>query len=112
MGDWKPDQVARVQGGCDAWCTAYLWIVPAKAGGTWTLAEGELVIQQTVSIAHRHAQSRGGKTLAISSGKLEGERISFSVGTTQYVGRVNGDVMEGTSTAGASRSPWNATRSR
>ena len=111
MGDWKPDQVARVQGGCDAWCTAYLWIVPAKAGGTWTLAEGELVIQQQYQ-SLTGTLSRVGKTLAISSGKLDGERISFSVGTTQYVGRVNGDVMEGTSTAGASRSPWNATRSR
>lgn len=110
MGDWKPDQVARVQGDCDSWCTAYLWIVPAKAGGTWKLADGELAIKQQYQ-SLTGTLSRSGRTLAISSGKLDGERISFSVGPTQYVGRVNGDVMEGTSTAGASRSPWNATRS-
>ena len=32
MGDWKPDETARLPG-CNSWCTAHLWIVPAKVGG-------------------------------------------------------------------------------
>src|SRR5207245_11298719 len=28
MGDWEPDQTVEL--GCDTYCTAYLWIVPAR----------------------------------------------------------------------------------
>ena len=27
---WKPHQVARVEGDCTSWCTAYLYVLPAK----------------------------------------------------------------------------------
>ncbi len=111
MGDWKPDQTARVEGDCTSWCTAYLWIVPAKVAGTWKLAHGDLTLtQQYQTIAGNLRMSD--KTLAISNGKLDGERISFSVGGVQYSGRVVGDVMDGTMAAGAARSPWNASRSK
>lgn len=110
MGDWKPDQTARVSGDCQSWCTAYLWIVPAKVAGTWKLAHGELTLQQQYQ-SFSGTLTQNGKSLAISSGRLDGERISFNVGTTQYVGRVNGDAIEGNFTAGAARSPWNASRS-
>ena len=46
MEDWKPDETAKVDG-CSNWCTAYLWIVPAKVGGTWNLSQGELTLKQT-----------------------------------------------------------------
>ena len=32
MGEWKPDETVNVTEGCTNWCTAYLWIVPAKVG--------------------------------------------------------------------------------
>ena len=34
MGDWEPDETAEVD-----YRTAYLWIVPAKVEGAWTLRE-------------------------------------------------------------------------
>ena len=111
MGDWKPDQTARVEGNCTSWCTAYLWIVPAKVEGAWKLAHGELTLTQqyqTIAGTLRMAD----KTLAISSGKLDGENISFSVGGVQYSGRVRGDTMDGAMAAGATRSPWSAARAR
>ena len=111
MGDWKPDQTARVEGNCTSWCTAYLWIVPAKVEGAWKLAHGELTLTQqyqTIAGTLRMAD----KTLAISSGKLDGENISFSVGGVQYSGRVRGDTMDGAMAAGATRSPWSASRGR
>ena len=109
MRDWKPDQTARVEGKCETWCTAYLWIVPAKVAGTWKLAHGELTLTQQYQTLTGELSMRD-KTLAISSGKLDGENISFSVGGVQYSGRVRGDAMDGTMAAGATRSPWSAAR--
>ena len=111
MGDWKPDQTARVEGDCSSWCTAYLWIVPAKVEGAWKLAHGDLTLTQqyqTIAGTLRMAD----KTLAISNGKLSGENISFNVGGVQYSGRVRGDAMDGTMAVGATRSPWSASRGR
>ena len=41
----------RVTGpaGCTNWCTAMLWIVPAKTQGTWKTAQGLLRIRQSFS---------------------------------------------------------------
>lgn len=109
MEEWKPDQTARVEGECTTWCTAYLWIVPAKVAGGWKLAHGELTLtQQYQSFAGTLRMSD--RTLAVSNGKLDGESISFSVGGVQYSGRVRGDAMDGTMVVGASRSPWSAVR--
>ena len=33
MGDWKEDDKISAGGDCTSWCTAYLWIIPAKVGG-------------------------------------------------------------------------------
>src|SRR3954453_19789883 len=46
MEEWKPDETAKVDG-CTNWCTAYLWIVPAKVDGTWKMPQGELTLKQT-----------------------------------------------------------------
>src|SRR5207244_403220 len=38
MGEWNPDETATVDtsAGCDtSWCTALLWIIPARVAGTW-----------------------------------------------------------------------------
>jgi hypothetical protein len=39
----RPD---RHVAGCTNWCTAHLWIVPAKVEGTWKLPQGELALKQ------------------------------------------------------------------
>ena len=49
MGDWKPDEDATIPG-CNSWCTAHLWIVPAKVEGTWTFPQGELTLRQTYQL--------------------------------------------------------------
>ena len=111
MGDWKADQTARVESDCTSWCTAYLWIVPAKVEGTWKTGNGELALKQEYQMISGTLRT-GEKSLALSNGKLDGERISFSVGSVQYSGRVNGDTIEGITTSGAAKSPWNATRGK
>src|SRR6266542_459807 len=35
MEDWEADQTETITGECSSWCTALLWIVPAKVEGTW-----------------------------------------------------------------------------
>jgi precorrin-6B methylase 2 len=37
MEEWEPDETATVSDGCSSWCTALLWIVPARVDGTWRL---------------------------------------------------------------------------
>ena len=40
---WNPDETVTIENGCSAWCTALLWIVPAKVGGKWRLGDGDLI---------------------------------------------------------------------
>jgi hypothetical protein len=103
MGDWKPDENGTVPG-CSSWCTAHLWIVPAKTEGTWKLPQGELTLKQTFQMISGTLKT--GDAVAPVNGKVNGEQITFSANGTQYSGRVNGDSMEGS--AGGNK--WSATR--
>jgi hypothetical protein len=91
MEDWKPDETANVEG-CTNWCTAHLWIVPAKTQGTWKLPQGELAIKQTFQMIS--GTLKNGNVSSPISGKLNGDHITFTAGGTQYTGRVSGDSME------------------
>jgi hypothetical protein len=106
MEDWKPDETATASG-CDHWCTAYLWIVPAKVGGTWKLPQGELNLKQTFQMIS--GTLKNGNVTTPISGKLNGDQISFTAGAAQYTGRVNGAAIEGT-VKGGNNGPWSAQR--
>ena len=97
MEDWEADQTETVGGECTSWCTAMLWIVPAKVQGSWTMPEGELKLTQTFQ---KVSGSLGAQ--AISEGKLNGEELTFKVGTKAYTGKVNGTTIQG--------SGWTATK--
>jgi hypothetical protein len=105
MEEWKPDETAHVEG-CTNWCTAHLWIVPAKVGGTWKLPQGELSIKQTFQMIT--GTLKNGNVVAPINGKLNGDQISFTANGTQYTGRVNGNSIEGN--AGGAK--WSATRAK
>jgi SAM-dependent methyltransferase len=107
MEDWTPDETAKVDG-CTNWCTAYLWIVPAKVAGTWNLAQGELTLKQTFQMVSGTLKT-GNNSMQIANGKLNGEQISFTAGGAQYTGRVNGNAIEGTIKGGRD-GKWRATR--
>ena len=106
MGEWKPDETAKVSG-CESWCTAHLWIVPAKVGGTWKLPQGELSLKQTFQMIS--GTLKNGNVITPISGKLNGDQISFTAGSAQYTGRVNGNTIDGT-VKGGSNGKWTATR--
>jgi hypothetical protein len=106
MGEWKPDETAKISN-CESWCTALLWIVPAKVGGTWKTPQGELTLKQTFQMIS--GTLKNGNVITPISGKLNGDQISFTAGSAQYTGRVNGNTIDGTA-KGGSNGKWTATR--
>ena len=59
MDDWTPDETATItDDNCSSWCTALLWIVPAKADGTWRLGNGGIDAAAAVPDVDRHAARR------------------------------------------------------
>jgi precorrin-6B methylase 2 len=109
MEDWVADETATVTEGCETWCTALLWIVPAKVEGRWQSAAGELTIVQTFQQVSGTIQSNGAST-AITDGRLRGVELSMTIDGTQYAGHVNGNTIEGTVTTAGKTVPWKATR--
>ncbi len=107
MGEWEPDQTFEL--GCDTYCTAYLWIVPAKVEGKWRLSHGELALHQEFQKVTGTLKN-GTSVLPISRGKLHGEEISFAAGGSEYRGRVHGKAIDGTVRTGGSAGSWSAQR--
>jgi len=102
MEDWEPDRSETITGDCTSWCTAHLWIVPAKVAGTWQLPTGTLSLTQQFQ---KVSGTLG--TTPITDGKLRGSELEFAADGTKYTGTVNGDVIEGRTSTGQS---WTATR--
>ena len=84
MEDWDADETQSVTDNCSSWCTALLWIVPAKVQGTWKTPQGNLTLTQTFQNVTGNLNGA-----AITAGKLNGDQISLTVGGTTYTGRVN-----------------------
>lgn len=106
MGDWEADRTESVAGSNQ---TIYLWIVPAKVAGSWTItpSSGSPV---TVTLNQQYQKFEGGGgSVKVSKGSLRGDQISFALvdgsgASRDYTGRVMGDRIEGKG--------WTAVRSR
>lgn len=110
MGDWKSDESQTAKGDCTSYCTAYMWIVPAKVAGVWKSGNEEYKFAQEYQMVHGSV-GVAGKLAPVLNGRLRGEEINFTAGPGRYTGKVSGDRIEGTVTAGGKTSPWVATRS-
>ena len=106
---WEADETGKVDGDCGSWCTAFLYIVPAKVAGTWKLPQGELTLEQKFQVVSGTLSS-GGKKIPITNGRLRGDSITFTAGGADYSGRVKGQTMQG-KVKGATSGAWTATRS-
>ena len=106
---WNPDETGTVEGDCGSWCTALLYLVPAKVAGTWRLPQGELTLEQRFQMISGTLSS-GGTSMPIA-GRLLGDQISFTAGGIEYAGRVAGDTIVGIAKGSASAA-WTATRKR
>jgi len=105
MADWRPDQTTTITENCTGYCTAHLWIVPARVNGTWKLDNGQIRFDQEFQEI-TGTLNQNGKDLQLT-GKLDGDRISFNAGGTEYTGTVNGNTISGTRAGGGS---WKASR--
>jgi len=108
IDDWKTDETGRADGECGSWCTAYLYVVPARVAGAWRVSGGTLRLEQKFQEISGTLTS-GGTTARITNGRLQGDGISFTVGGTDYLGRVSGDSMGG-NLKGSATGTWTATR--
>ena len=107
MGDWEPDESLEL--GCDTWCTAFFWVVPAKVEGSWQLGGGELTLKQTYQNLTGTLRTASA-TAAITNGKMRGDEISFTANGSEYRGRVTDKAMEGSVTGGGKAGAWKAVR--
>jgi len=109
MQDWEADQTVTLEEDCSGWCTALLWIVPAKVDGSWKMNEGTLTFDQEFQFFDG-SLTLGSNNLAIRDGKLNGTEISFTAGSAIYTGTVNGNTMSGTVNINGQSSKWSASR--
>jgi hypothetical protein len=101
MDDWSPDQVDSSEGR-----TAYMWIVPAKVGGTWKIDMGGKQEAAEASFTQQYQNvagtvKTGAKQAQLSNGKLRGDTVTFSLADDggakrDFTGHVNGNRIEGT----------------
>jgi SAM-dependent methyltransferase len=96
MGEWQHDRSVQAteSEGCQSYCTAYLWIVPAKVEGSWKLPQGELTLKQSFQMITGTLKADGKETAI--KGRITGDQISFKAGDAQYSGRVGADGIKGT----------------
>lgn len=110
MGDWRPDQRRRI-----GTASIYLWIVPARIEGRWTLSEGGRAVPVALDQQYQGfigtAQVNGAE-IRIEQGILTGDRVRFVAdlggGRRAYEGRVQGDAV----VPADGRGGWRMTRAR
>lgn len=106
MGDWEADQTAEQE-----YRTAYLWIVPAKVEGTWTLKEGSasypLNLTQKYQKVTGEITVNGAKQPLVGT-TLRGDEIKFAFNDAKGVTRTFTGRVKGTELAGSLRAAGGA----
>lgn len=105
--DWTADETVTLEE-CTSWCTAMLYIVPAKVGGTWRVPQGELTLQQEYQMLTGTLTS-GGQSTEVT-GKLRGDQITLTIGGQEMTGRVKGNSIAGTLRNGSAQNNWTASK--
>lgn len=107
--DWTPDETETLPD-CTSWCTAMLYIVPARVAGTWRLPQGgELTLTQQYQMVTGTGKTADGQALEFT-GRLRGADITLTAEGRELKGRVNGDTIEATMTVNGKPSAVRLTR--
>ena len=109
LSGWTPEATTRMEKGCQSWCEAMLYIVPARVQGAWKLQGGTLDLQQEYQKV-TGAMTTGETTVPVENGVVRGDEISFTVAGVLYTGRINGDRIEGTQKSDTRERPFTAVR--
>lgn len=113
MGEWEPDETSNIEGR-----QAFLWLVPAKVAGNWTIQVSsqarELALQQAFQMLSGTLKTEQ-ESVALSDARMRGEEIRFAISEKgirrDFIGRVQGNVMSGNvRTAGQPETPWTAVK--
>ena len=106
MNEWESDYTEKVQfeeNGQRGTRNVFLYIVPAKVEGQWTLTEGARNIALDIKQKFQRfsgTASVGGKHSVIKNGRLNGANIEFTVEVdgkpVKYEGKVDGNTITGT----------------
>jgi hypothetical protein len=118
MGDWMPDETSYAEGR-----PAHLWIVPAKAGGSWKLRipAGANTREFTVQVDQTFQKFTGSANFGkvnttLRDTRLQGDAIRFTLTDLngklrEFSGRIRGDTMSGEIRGpGGERLRWQAAR--
>jgi hypothetical protein len=115
MGDWEADETAEVD-----YRTAYLWIVPAKVEGTWTLREQGGNESYTVNLKQKYQKisgevTAGGAKQPLVGATVQGDQIRFAFNdakgvTRTLTGTVRGNEINGVLKGAGGESKVVATR--
>ena len=94
MGDWQADETVTLDNtACgNNWCTAHLWIVPARVAGTHKLAKGDLTLAQTYQMLSGTLRSEG--TTIPVEGKVLGNQVRLTGGGREWRGSMNGKQLD------------------
>ncbi|HYD14343.1 MAG TPA: methyltransferase domain-containing protein [Allosphingosinicella sp.] len=107
MGEWRYDQRRRV-----GRSNVFLWTVPARVDGRWTLTDNGRAVPLSISQEFQRFTGTVNEDGRIEQGRLNGTAIRFIAnlgrGRQVYEGIVEGDRMTGTG-SGAS---WSAVRAQ
>ena len=130
LGPWQPerhlqfDVQEKIEISGTTRTVLYLYIVPARVGGSWSLELPPTVTKQPARLAFEQdpARTRGSATvgnrkIALDAVKITGESVRFEIPGLAAGGKplalqgvVSGNVIEGTATAPGGPAPWRATR--
>lgn len=107
MGDWAADSTARGDKNCDHYCTALMWIVPAKVQGTWIMDDGVLNLSQKFQMVTGAIRTPS-ETIRFTDGRLKGDLLTFTHEFERYCGRIKDDKIEGFISSGENCRVWRA----
>jgi hypothetical protein len=99
----------------------YLYVVPAKAEGSWSAKLPASLSKDAVRLTLKQQITRvagsariGGREVLLEEGKLRGERLTFKLALNgkmwDFTGTVKGSAIEGTvaDTGGGTKAAWSA----
>ena len=124
LAGWLPEKVVELQDPEKVAISGvtrtviYLYVVPARVGGTWTasvppaLSRGPIRLELTQQVTRVAGQARlDGKLLPLEDARLVGEELSFRLPGRDAVfrGTVRGKTIDGSVEAAGVRAPWRAT---
>ncbi|MYD72628.1 MAG: methyltransferase domain-containing protein [Acidobacteria bacterium] len=111
MGDWTADETIQLDP-CPGFCTALLWVVPARIAGIWTTEDGEDTFRfdQQFQVATGTLRRQNGNPLTLDDVALTGDVLTFRAGDALYRGVADGDTITGTATTGGRQAVWTVTR--